>query len=211
VLVLASASPRRRELLRLIQPEFDVVPGDVDEALDGPVSAAVIRSLAERKARAVAGRTARGVVLGADTVVIDAGEPLGKPRDPGEAREMLRRLRGRAHEVVTGLAVVDASTGRSATAAARTVVVMARYDDALIEAYVASGAPLDKAGAYGIQDLDGALVSAWIGSYSNVVGLPIDETRRLLGGFGLAHPPPGARAAALREWPEPGGRPGAGS
>jgi septum formation protein len=188
VLVLASASPRRRELLRRIRPEFDVVPSDVDEVLGSPVSAAAIRALAERKARAVAERMARGLVLGADTVVVLDGEPLGKPRDVDEARRMLRRLRGRAHEVVTGLAVVEAGTGRSATAAARTVVVMAHYADTLIDAYVAGGAPMDKAGAYGIQDLDGALVAAWIGSYSNVVGLPIDETRRLLDAFGPARP-----------------------
>jgi septum formation protein len=98
---------------------------------------------------------------------------------------MLVRLRGRQHEVVTGVAVVDAATGRSASTTAVSRVLMAAYPDEMIEAYVASGSPFDKAGGYAIQDLDGGLVDGVVGSYTNVVGLPVEATRRLLEGFGV--------------------------
>ncbi|MBI4629647.1 MAG: septum formation protein Maf [Candidatus Rokubacteria bacterium] len=183
-LILASASPRRRELLGRICPAFTVVPADVDESLDpGPVAAAVER-LALRKARAVAAGARDAVVLAADTVVVVDGVVLGKPAGPAEARAMLRRLRGRVHEVVTGVAVVDAA-GREASLSVTTRVLMAAYSDATLHAYAASGAPLDKAGAYAIQDRDGALVDGLAGSYTNVVGLPLEATRRLLEGFGV--------------------------
>ena len=184
-LILASQSPRRRELLLRIWAEFEVIPSDIDEQLEaGPIDAAVA-ALALRKARAVAERVGSGVVLAADTVVLIDGMVLGKPVGPGEAREMLGRLRGREHEVVTGVAVVQAETGRSEVATAVSRVVMAAYSDAVIADYVASGSPFDKAGGYAIQDLAGALVDGVIGSYTNVVGLPVDATRRLLEGFGV--------------------------
>jgi septum formation protein len=163
-----------------------VVISDVDERLDsGPLPDAVA-GLALRKARAVAGPLASGVVLGADTVVVIDGEPLGKPADAAEAAAMLRRLRGREHQVITGVAVVDAADRREASAAVMTRVLMASYTDGDIEAYVSTGEPLDKAGAYSIQDRGGALVDGFVGSYTNVIGLPLEETRRLLEGFGVA-------------------------
>ena len=135
-----------------------MIPSDVDETLEaGPVEQAVA-GLALRKARAVAERVRAGVVLAADTVVVIDGVVLGKPAGPEEAGDMLVRLRGRQHEVITGVAVVDAGTGRAASTTAVSRVLMAAYPDAMIAAYVASGSPLDKAGAYAIQDLDGALV-----------------------------------------------------
>lgn len=182
---MASRSPRRRELLRRIRDEFEVIPSDVDETLDaGPIGAAVA-ALALRKARAVARRAGSGVALAADTVVLIDGVVLGKPAGDEEARAMLGRLRGREHEVVTGVAVVQAETGRSEVTTAVSRVVMAAYSDAVIADYVASGAPFDKAGGYAIQDLEGALVDGVIGSYTNVVGLPLDATRRLLESFGV--------------------------
>jgi MAF protein len=167
-------------LLRCLVAEFDVVASAVEERLEpGPLVAAVAR-LAEAKARAVAvGRPAR-VILAADTIVVIGDEPLGKPADAAAARAMLRRLRGLPHDVLTGVAVVDTRTGRAWTATEVTRVVMARYPDTLLEAYVASGAPLDKAGSYAIQDLHGALVDVVVGSYTNVIGLPLALTRRLL-------------------------------
>jgi septum formation protein len=184
--ILASGSPRRRELLRRICSEFEVVPSDVDETLEwGPLTEAVAR-LALRKARAVAVQVGVGIVVGADTIVVIDGMPLGKPSSPEEARRMLVRLRGREHEVMTGVAVVDGGSGRAASATTVSRVLMAAYSDATIEAYVASGSPLDKAGAYAIQDLQGALVDGIVGSYTNVVGLPVEVTRRLLRGFGVA-------------------------
>jgi len=184
-LVLASASPRRRELLRSIAPQFEVVPSEIEETLeDAPAPVAVAR-LALRKARAVAARVREAVVLAADTVVILDGAALGKPADAREARAMLRRLRGREHEVITGVAVLDSRTGREASTSVVSRVRMAAYSDATLEAYVATGAPLDKAGAYAIQDLGGALVERLAGSYTNVVGLPVEETRWLLAEFGV--------------------------
>src|SRR5688572_5424733 len=156
------------------------MPSDVDETLDpGPLTDAIV-NLALRKARAVATGLADGVVLGADTVVVIDGEALGKPRDGVDAAAMLRRLRRRRHEVITAVAVVDAATGCEAAEAVVTSVQMADYSDGQIAEYVATGEPLDKAGAYAIQERGAALVAGIEGSYTNVVGLPVDETRRLL-------------------------------
>jgi septum formation protein len=144
----------------------------------------------------VAARLGQGVVLGADTVVVIDGTVLGKPAGLAEAEAMLRRLRGRRHEVVTGVAVVDAASGRSATDTVTTGVVMRHYDEAAIRAYVASGEPLGKAGAYAIQETGAALVAGWMGSYSNVVGLPLDAARRLLARFGVSLSGPMSRSRA---------------
>jgi septum formation protein len=183
--VLASQSPRRRELLRRIWGEFEVVPSGVDETLEpGPLAPAVV-GLALRKAVAVSRRVGRGVVVAADTVVVIDDEVLGKPAGSAEARAMLTRLRGRQHQVLTAVGLVDAGSGRAVATAVVSRVLMAAYSDAMIGAYVASGSPLDKAGAYAVQDLQGALVDAVVGSYTNVVGLPVEETRRLLAGFGV--------------------------
>lgn len=185
MVVLASASPRRRELLARLVADFAVVPSGVDERLAHPVTPAAVAALAARKARAVAARLGGGVVLGADTVVVLDGEALGKPATADEARAMLRRLRGRAHEVITGVAVVDAASGREATDAVTSRVWMAAYPDAAIEAYVATGEPLDKAGAYAIQGGGAALVARYEGSWSAIVGLPLAATWRLLRALGV--------------------------
>jgi len=183
--ILASQSPRRRELLRRICPEFEVVPSGVDETLEAGRLAPAVTNLALRKAEAVAQRVGRGVVVAADTVVVIDDVALGKPAGPDEAKAMLVRLRGRQHEVLTGVGLVDAGSGRAVASAVASRVLMAAYPDATIEEYVASGSPLDKAGAYAIQDLQGALVDAVVGSYTNVVGLPVEATRWLLAGFGV--------------------------
>ncbi len=183
--ILASASPRRRDLLGTICRDFEVVPSEIEETLEGGPTPHAVAALALSKARAVAARVGDGVVVGADTVVVLDGLALGKPAGPAEARSMLRRLRGRTHEVITGVAVVDARRGRHAVRAVVSRVLMADYPDATIDGYVASGAPLDKAGAYAIQDLGGALVAGLEGSYTNVVGLPVEETRELLEEFGV--------------------------
>jgi septum formation protein len=157
----------------------------VDERLEGPVGPEPVAALALEKARAVAARRAADIVLGADTVVVVDGQALGKPAGAAEARAMLRRLRGRAHEVITGVAVVAAGTDRAGATAVVSQVLMRDYGDEAIEAYVAGGEPLDKAGAYAIQGQGGALVGGWVGSYSNIVGLPLEATARLLGEFGV--------------------------
>lgn len=169
-----------------------MLPSDIDETLaPGPLADAVA-ALALAKAHAVARRVGEGVILGADTVVVVDGEALGKPVDPADARTMLRRLQGREHQVITGVAVVDARTGRSGARAVVSRVRMAEYGEPEIERYVATGEPLDKAGAYAIQGQGGALVAGLEGSFSNVVGLPLEETAGLLAAFGVAvSVPPG--------------------
>jgi septum formation protein len=169
------------------------MPSEVEETLAPGLLTEAVARLALDKARAVAARVREGVVLGADTVVAIDGEVLGKPAGPDEARRMLRRLRGREHDVITGVAVVDARAGRAERIAVTSRVRMADYDDRALEDYVATGEPLDKAGAYAIQGMGGALVAGWEGSYSNVVGLPLAETARLLAAFGVALSAPPAR------------------
>ena len=139
------------------------------------------------KARAVAREWMGGpaVVLGADTEVVLDGRYLGKPRDAADAARMLRALSGRTHEVVTGLALVDAPSGREETLAVTTRVTMLDASDEDIAAYVATGEPLDKAGAYAVQGLGARLVARVDGCFTNVVGLPVETTRRLLERWGL--------------------------
>ena len=148
-------------------------------------------SVALDKARAVAAAwPAAAVILGADTEVVLDGRLLGKPADDADALRMLQTLRGRSHEVVTGVALVEAPAGREATAAVTTRVTMARVSDEELQAYVATGEPLDKAGAYAVQGLGSRLVAQVDGCYSNVVGLPVGTTRRLLEAWGLIGPAP---------------------
>lgn len=184
-LILASASPRREELLRRLGMPFTVVPSDLPEQLPAGPPDESARALALAKARAVAGRIGSGVVLGADTLVVLGGGALGKPRGPDDARRMLRALSGRTHEVITGVALVEAPGGRETSTAVVTQVRMARYGEEEIEAYLATGEPFDKAGAYAIQAAGSRLVAHLDGCYTNVVGLPLTTTRRLLAEWGL--------------------------
>lgn len=185
-LILASSSPRRREILGRLGLPFSVEPSDVDETPrpgEGPEELALRLALA--KAREVAAHHAEGLVIGADTVVAREGRLLGKPRDEAEAAEMLRALRGGPHLVVTGLAVVRASDGATRTAAVPATVLMRSYDDDEIAAYVATGEPLDKASAYGAQGHGGVLIERVDGPFLTVVGLPLDELLSLLWELGL--------------------------
>lgn len=184
-LILASASPRRLELLRRLGVPFEVVTSDVGEAWPSGPAPEGAKALALAKARSVARRLAGAVVLGADTAVVLEGQVFGKPASPQEARRMLRALRGREHEVVTGVALVEAPAGRETATAVVTRVRMRAYSEAEIDTYVASGEPYDKAGAYAIQGAGGALVGAVDGCYTNVVGLPLTTTRRLLEEWGI--------------------------
>ncbi|AFL95804.1 Maf-like protein [Thermococcus cleftensis] len=171
MLVLASASPRRREILSRFVPEFKVVPSNASEEcrLREPGDYSV--ELARRKAREVYSRVG-GTVIGADTVVSVDGQILGKPRDEGHAVRMLKLLSGRVHQVTTGYCIIHG--GKELCGAVTTDVKFRELDEELIRAYVATGEPMDKAGAYGIQGLGGLLVE-WIrGDYYNVVGFPIE-------------------------------------
>jgi septum formation protein len=157
----------------------------VDESIDAAAPELAAVTLARRKARAVAAGRRAGVVVGADTIVVLDGAPLGKPADAEDARRMLRALRGRWHEVVTGLSAIDVASARERSAAVVSRVCMAEYGDDVIDAYVTSGEPFDKAGGYAIQEGGGRLVTGLIGSYTNVVGLPLEEMRRLLIDLGV--------------------------
>jgi septum formation protein len=141
--------------------------------------------LARAKAKEVAARVGRGLVIGADTIVVCDGIAYGKPRDAEEAQAVLLRLAGRTHQVITGVAVVEAETGRAEVAVAVTQVRMRAFDAAEAAAYVTTGEPLDKAGAYAIQGYGALLVEGIEGDYSNVVGLPLIMLATLLGRFGL--------------------------
>lgn len=180
--VLASASPRRRLLLAQLDVSFEIAPSGVDEHLPTDLPAAVIvRELALRKARAVAGSRMTGMVLGADTAIAVGGRVLGKPTDDADAVRMLRLLRDRSHTVVTGVAVVDVDRGREEVEVDVAQVTMRDYSDDEIADYVATGEPLDKAGAYAIQGGGRALVHELEGRLDTVIGLPLHLARRLLG------------------------------
>jgi septum formation protein len=190
MLVLASASPRRRELLARAGIAFEVMPAEIDErALPDEAPHALAERLAREKALAVAGRLGpapRRLVLGSDTIVVLAGEVLGKPRDAEHAEALLGRLLGRSHDVVTGVAVVDSEglAPRSLTVTSRVTMHAAGADE--IRRYVATGEPLDKAGAYALQGEGRRFVAAVEGSESNVIGLPLEETLALLRAAGGA-------------------------
>lgn len=185
-IILASASPRRRELLALLGFEFHVDPAEIDEGTTrepSPKEQAV--ALSRAKALHVSRRYDVGLVIGADTLVVIDGRILGKPTDPAEARSMLRLLSGRTHEVYTGVTVVDASTGRLESTYEETLVTFTELSDAAIARYIATGEPFDKAGGYGIQGVGALLVSRIEGCYPNVVGLPLQAVARLLKRFGV--------------------------
>jgi septum formation protein len=177
-LVLASASPRRAELLRLAGYVFTASHADLDETpYPGEAADIYVRRLAEAKAAAIAAGHPGTVVLGADTTVVVDGDILGKPADAAEAAAMLTRLQGRAHEVFTGVAVSGPAGAESAVA--RTQVWFAAMTPAEITGYVATGEPMDKAGAYGIQGQASCYVTRIDGSHPNVMGLPVDVVHRL--------------------------------
>ncbi|MCK4362010.1 MAG: 23S rRNA (uracil(1939)-C(5))-methyltransferase RlmD [Dehalococcoidia bacterium] len=185
-LVLASASPRRRELLFVLGLDFEAIAPPEDEPLptDAENVERVAEQLALEKAEAVAKVAGHKTVVAADTVVIHRGTIMGKPRDDDEAQQMLRRLRGEEHIVITGVAVL--SEGRSYIGHAATTVTMRHYSDEEVSAYIASGEALDKAGAYGIQDPLFAPAAEVDGCYLNVVGLPLCKLARMLREAGVS-------------------------
>ena len=189
-LVLASASPRRRDLLLQLGLPHEVEVADVDEAvLVGESPEAHVERLAGDKALAVAPLAADGLVLAGDTVVVSRGRILGKPRTREEAIEILLELSGRSHEVFSGLALVagQGAERRCLTRHDRTRVTFRSFDRQVAELYVAAGEPMDKAGAYGIQGLGAALVTSVEGDYTTVVGLSVSGLMKLLDEAGWAY------------------------
>lgn len=197
--VLASASPRRRELLRALLPEFDAAASDAPEEFTaGPIADA--ERLAAAKAAALAGRFPGAVVIGSDTIVFDGDQAYGKPDDAADAARILRELRDREHSVVTGVAVVE--NGACHTAHCISSVTMAPLPDGTIEAYIASGRPMDKAGAYAVQDDDVPTVARLDGCYCNVMGLPLWTLRRMLIEQGIDALDPGATYSRCSTCPD---------
>jgi septum formation protein len=188
-LVLASASPRRRELLARLGLPFEVAPAELDESVHPGESAPdYARRVALAKARAVAAGASDALVLGADTTVVLDGAALGKPASEAEARAFLLRLRGRRHEVITALALVDAASGATWAAEEVTGVWMRAYTEAEMASYIATGDPMDKAGAYAIQHPGFRPVARLEGSEDNVIGLPLARVEELLARAGVPTP-----------------------
>ena len=181
-LILASGSPRRRELLDLMGLTYTVETPDVDESFSGRPSETVME-ISRRKAAAVAARHSDSIIIAADTLVFADGA-LGKPHTPERAKEMLRSLAGNWHHVYTGITAINTRSGRILRNVDKTRVHLVPMTEQEIDAYVATGEPLDKAGAYGIQGMGGMFVDRIDGSYSNVVGLPMSMLRIMLAQVG---------------------------
>ena len=189
-LVLASRSPRRRDLLAALELPFFVHVAAVDEAqAEREAPQALVRRLSRAKAAAVAAAHPGGtIVIGADTVVVLDGEVLGKPRDAEDARQTLRALRNRSHSVYSAVAVLEAASERQALAVCESQVWMRDYDEAEIAIYVAGGDPMDKAGSYAIQHQGFAPVMRIEGCYASVMGLPLGHLARALADLGVVIP-----------------------
>ncbi|MBQ9815091.1 MAG: septum formation inhibitor Maf [Lachnospiraceae bacterium] len=194
-IILASQSPRRRELLNLVRLDFEVIPSDCDEKARADSPEELVKMLSKLKCSDVAGRIIRKEVLpetassdgyyviGSDTIVVFDGNILGKPQDGSDAFRMLKMLSGNTHSVFTGVTVIDTKTGKGKTFYEKTDVKFIDADDEEIRAYVATGEPMDKAGAYGVQGLGAFLVEKINGDYFTVVGLPLSRLLRVLKAF----------------------------
>ena len=180
-LILASASPRRAELLKLLRVKFRIIPSDATEVAHEHLTPLEICQFnAHRKARAVAKKIPDALVIGADTLVFLDNKILGKPRNLADARRMLARLQGRTHQVVTGVSLIQLRTHRERVFAISTDVLFHPLDAGQIRDYLSRINPLDKAGAYAIQESGEKIISEISGSYSNVVGLPVERLREEL-------------------------------
>ncbi|MFH1386332.1 MAG: Maf family protein [bacterium] len=180
-IILASASPRRKELLKRLVDNFTVIPSSVDEKL---ITAPTPEELAEKTALAKANDVAKNekdaIVIGADTIVILGDIILGKPKDNDEAYLMLKSLSGTTHKVVTGLAVIDTKTGKTQSTYVVSQVKMKNVSDQAIKDYISTGSPLDKAGGYGVQEIEDAFMAKIDGDLDNVVGLPVKTLKEML-------------------------------
>ncbi|MGE4095569.1 MAG: nucleoside triphosphate pyrophosphatase [Candidatus Binatia bacterium] len=185
-LILASASPRRRELLETARVLFSIIPSNAsEEPLPDEAPAAYALRVAREKAKAIAQQNPDHWILGADTIVVVNNEILGKPKDPADARRMLRLLSGQTHQVMTAFALIDEEGREYASQVVTSTVTFKPLTDSRIESYLATREPFDKAGAYAIQGQGAVLVERVEGSYTNIVGLPIDEVLVVLRAAGI--------------------------
>ncbi|WP_282941271.1 Maf family protein [Paenibacillus sp. RC67] len=191
-LILASSSPRRQELIRSLQLPYEIRVSDVNEDTEpGLRPDEIVEQLSSRKALAVCEMYKKehrtdGIVIGSDTIVVVDGEVLGKPKDKQDAFRMLNSLQGRKHEVFTGVACIDLSTGQQLVSHHVTSVYMKTLTPTQIERYIDTGEPMDKAGSYGIQGLGATIIERIDGDYFNVVGLPVSLLSDLLERLGIA-------------------------
>ncbi|MCG7410201.1 Maf family protein [Paenibacillus sp. ACRRX] len=193
LLVLASSSPRRQELIQTFGLPYVVEPSDADESLEEHWTPQdTVEQLALRKASTIVeirqARRDEGIVIGSDTVVVHDRMILGKPHDDSDAFRMLSMLQGKAHDVFTGVACIDVRTGNTLVRHRHTRVWMRHLNNAQIERYIASGEPRDKAGSYGIQGLGATIVDRIEGCYFNVVGLPVSLLAEMLTAFAIEKP-----------------------
>ncbi len=185
-IVLASASPRRRQLLEMVGIEIDVIPSSCDEHIEPCRPSEMAERLSKKKCLNVAeiqkhnGNREHRLFIGADTIVVLDGQILGKPKDPEDAFITLKMLSGRTHEVYTGVTILDAEEGKTCSFTEKTEVTMFVVNDSDIRAYVETGEPMDKAGSYGIQGKGAFLVEKINGDYYNVVGLPVARLLQIL-------------------------------
>lgn len=178
--ILASASPRRKALLEQLGLTFEIIPAHINETMfPEETSLEHVRRLSEEKGKAVAENHRENIIISSDTIVVYQGEILGKPKDKEDAYRMLRRLSGQTHEVITAFSIYCADKGLCATKHEVTEVHFRELTDEDIYAYIAGGSPMDKAGAYGIQDVDAYLVDRINGSYQNVMGFPVAHFARI--------------------------------
>jgi len=186
-IILASASPRRKELLELIGLDFEVIPSDVEENIENePFSTELIENLAAEKAGDVANKTtAPAIVIGSDTVVIINNKILGKPKNKKDAFNMLKTLSENTHKVVSAIAVIDTETGKTLKSSVVSDVIFKKLSDEEINAYIETGEPMDKAGAYAIQGLGVMFVKSINGCYSNIVGISVFKLTEMLKEFGV--------------------------
>lgn len=174
--ILASASPRRQEYLASLGISFQIIPAIIDETpLPGELSTPFAVRMAKEKSETVARENENACIISADTVVTLDQEIFGKPTTAEEARNILKKLQGKAHDVITGVSVKHAKNNIDESFSVVTKVMFEHYNDAVLDAYIATGDPMDKAGGYGIQSYGGFLVKSIAGSYSNVVGLPMSH------------------------------------
>lgn len=186
-LILGSASPRRIELLKMLGCKFQVIPSQIEEKINSSLSPIQnIKNLSRLKALDVASKISNGIIIAADTDVIFDKKILGKPKNKKEAKEMLKKLSGKEHQVITGITVVDAKTKIIKQDAVITKVKFRKLNQNLIEKYVKSEEVLDKAGAYAIQEKGSLLTESIKGDYFNVVGLPLGTLNQLLEEFGIS-------------------------
>jgi septum formation protein len=188
-IILASASPRRRELLALTGLKFSVDPGDYEEDMSTPLDPHRLgRFLSLEKAKSVAARHRDALIIAADTFIVFKGGLLGKPHTGREARRMLLLLNGKRHSVITGFTILDTASGKRLSRSVETTVFFRNLTEKEIDAYVRSGEPLDKAGGYAIQGLGAVIVRKIEGDYFNVIGLPLSALTEDLRKFGIQVP-----------------------